>query len=386
MFQKQLSDSLAKEVTLKIAIPREVVDGEKRVALSPSMAQELTQLGCTILFEKNAGLAAGFVDDSYQNVEVYHDMQMLYHDADVILKVQPPLEQEIAHYKKNTILISFLYPIRTNCFAMLCDLNVTSFAMENIPRISRAQTMDALSSQATVSGYKSVMIAANMANRFFPMLTTASGTIKPAQVLVIGAGVAGLQAIATARRLGAVVHAYDIRAAAREQVESLGAKMIHVDLQAETVGGYARELHDHEKIQQQQVLKQALKSADIIVCTALLPGKPAPKIIKQEMVEEMLSGSLIIDMAADTGGNCELTQPNKIIQHQHVTIYGPTNIPSLLARDASHMYSKNVFNFLKLLIKDRQIDINWQDEILAKSVVTHAGEIKHAPIRELVEG
>lgn len=371
---------------MKIAIPKEIREGEKRVALTPAMAQEITQLGLTIIFENNAGLAAGFANENYKNVEICYDINSLYRNADVILKVQPPFESEISLYKENSVLVSFLYPVCPKRISMLCYSKIIGFAMENIPRISRAQTMDALSSQATVSGYKSVLIAANMTNRFFPMLTTASGTIRPAQVLVIGAGVAGLQAIATVKRLGAMVYAYDIRAAAREQVESLGAKMVHVDLQGESAGGYARELNDHEKLQQQQVLEEALEKAEIVISTALIPGKPAPKIIKREMVERMLPGSLIIDIAAEAGGNCELTEMNKVIQHQQITIYGPTNLPSTLARDASNMYSRNVINFLKLLVKDSKLDINWQDDIIAQSVLTYQGQIKHQVTRDLVEG
>lgn len=368
---------------MKIAIPKETTYLEHRVALTPPMAQELTKLGCKVLLEKNAGSAAGYADNQYENVEWYSDTKSLYQNADIILKVQPPTEEEIVLFKKNSILASFIFPAwYPKRVTSLCEHLITSFAMENIPRISRAQAMDALSSQATVSGYKSVLLAANIHNRFFPMLTTAAGTIKPTQVLIIGAGVAGLQAIATARRLGAMVSAYDIRSAAREQVESLGAKMININLEADAVGGYARELTEEEKLQQQAVLADAIAKAEIIITTALIPGRPAPKIITKEMVELMSPGSLIIDIAAEAGGNCELTAANKQIQHHGVTIYGPTNLPSMVARDASNMYSRNLVSFLKLLIKDGALAINWEDEILAQSVLTHEGVIKHQAPQE----
>lgn len=372
---------------MKIAIPKEITSLEHRVALTPAMVQEIKKLGCTVLFEKSAGAAADYLDEQYENVQFYSDAKSLYQDADIIFKVQPPVEQEISMFKKNSILLSFLLPTwYPKCAAALRDNHITSFAIENIPRISRAQAMDALSSQATVSGYKAVLLAANMSSRFFPMLTTAAGTIKPVQVLVIGAGVAGLQAIATAKRLGAIVSAYDIRAAAREQVESLGAKMIQIDLQGDAQGGYARELTEDEKLKQQDALAAAVAKAEIIISTALIPGKPAPKIISQKMVEMMSPGSLIIDIAAEAGGNCELTRANEKISHNGVTIYGPTNLPSLLARDASQMYAKNLVNFLKLIVKEGKLTMDWEDPILAQSVLTHEGVIKHLPTRELIEG
>lgn len=372
---------------LKIAVPKEITNFESRVALIPALVQELTKLGCTVLFEKGAGIAANYPDDQYADTHFYPDAKSLYQEADIIFKVQPPLKQEISFYKKNSILVSFLFPNwHPSCVTALRDNHITSFAIENIPRISRAQAMDALSSQATVSGYKSVLMAANMSSRFFPMLTTAAGTIKPTQVLVIGAGVAGLQAIATARRLGAIVSAYDIRAAAREQVESLGAKMIHIDLQADAAGGYARELNNDEKIKQQNALSEAIAKADIVISTALIPGKPAPKIITQQMVERMSVGSIIVDIAAEAGGNCELTRPNEKILHHGVTIFGPTHLPSLLAHDASKMYSKNLIQFLKLFVKEGKLAIDWKDEILAQSVLTHEGHIVHQPTRTLIEG
>lgn len=363
---------------MQIAIPKEITTGEHRVALAPQLVKELTQLNCRVLMEKDAGLSAYYPDSSYHDVQFCPDPQTLYQHADIILKIQPPTEHEISLCKKNSIVIGLLAPSRyPERVAALRDHSMTSFAMEFIPRISRAQSMDVLSSQAAVAGYKAALLAANLTNRFFPMLTTAAGTIRPATVLVIGAGVAGLQAIATARRLGAIISAYDIRSAAKEQVESLGAKMIDIGVQAEAAGGYARELTIEEKQKQQTILADALAKTDVVITTASIPGKPAPQIINQAMVEGMQPGAVIVDIAAESGGNCALTQANKTIQHHGVQIYGPTNLPSMVARDASNMYAKNLVNFLKLLLKNTDpFTIDWKDEIFAQSVLTHAGKIE----------
>lgn len=371
---------------MKVAIPKEKRISENRVALIPSMVKELINLGCDVLVERGAGVAANYPDEKYEHVHFYSNTKELFQNADIILKVQPPLEDEVALFKKNSIILSFMFPaLYANCVMQLRDHHITSFAIENIPRISRAQAMDALSSQATVSGYKAVLLAANFSRRFFPMLTTAAGTIKPSSVLVIGAGVAGLQAIATAKRLGAIVSAYDIRPAAREQVESLGAKMIQIELKADAAGGYARELTSDEIILQQQVLTNAIAKADIVISTALIPGKSAPKIITKKMIEHMSPGSLIMDIAAEMGGNCELTLPNQIVEHHGVTIYGPVNLPSMVPQDASYMYSKNLIQFLKLFIKDSRFSFDWEDPILAQSVVTHEGIIVDEVIRKRFE-
>lgn len=372
---------------MRVAIPKEITIAEHRVALVPSLVPALLKLGCTVLFEKGAGLQAHYPDPLYENVEFYDNPTSLYENADIILKVEPPTKTEIALFKKGAILIGFLSPIQhLEEIPLLCEKEITSFAMEYIPRISRAQSMDALSSQATVAGYKAVLIAANVLQRFFPMLTTAAGTIRPSNALVIGAGVAGLQAIATARRLGAIVSAYDIRPAAREQVESLGAKMIHIDVKADAQGGYARELTDEEKQKQQEALFNAFAKTNIVISTALIPDKPAPKIITQEMVESMSAGSVIMDIAAVAGGNCVLTQPNKTVIHQDVSICGPTNLPSMAAHDASSMYARNLINFLSLLVKDGKITLDWEDPILNESALTFEGKVKHQPTRNLLEG
>lgn len=363
---------------MRIAIPKEIATGENRVALVPTLVSNLTQLGCQVLMEKGAGFNAHFPDEDYVDVEFHESAQSLYQQADVILKIDPPTLEEIKLCKPNAIVIGMLSPSRyPDRMQAMADQQLTSFALENLPRISRAQAMDALSSQATIAGYKAALLAANFLPRFLPMLTTAAGTIRPSTVLVIGAGVAGLQAIATAHRLGAIVKAYDIRPAAREQVESLGAKMINIDIHAEGSGGYARELTAEEKQKQTDALANAVKEADAVITTALIPGKDAPKIITQAMVESMKPGSVIIDIAAIAGGNCELTQAEETIVHQSVTINGPVNLPSMLAKDASVMYAKNVVSFLSLLIKEGSINLDWEDPILSQSVLTHEGKVKH---------
>lgn len=372
---------------MRVAIPKEITAGEQRVALVPQSVQTLLRLGCTVLLEKGAGKGAYYSDEDYQGIELHDNANSLYQNADVILKVEPPLEKEVALFKEKAIVIGLLSPSRyPERVKAMRDRQITSFALELVPRISRAQTMDALSSQATVAGYKAVLIASNMLHRFFPMLTTAAGTIRPANILVIGAGVAGLQAIATARRLGAIVKAYDIRSAAREQVESLGAKMVNIDVQADSAGGYARELTSEEKQKQQTALTDAVAKAEAIITTALIPGRPAPQIITKAMVEMMAPGSVIVDIAASNGGNCELTQPDKTIEHQGVSINGPINLPSMLSRDASNMYAKNIVSFFELFVKEGKISMDWEDELLAMSVLTHEGIIKHPATRELIEG
>jgi NAD(P) transhydrogenase subunit alpha len=263
---------------------------------------------------------------------------------------------------------------------------LTGFAMELIPRISRAQSMDVLSSQAAASGYKSVLIAASTLDKFFPMLTTAAGTIRPAQVLIIGAGVAGLQAIATARRLGAVVKAYDVRSATREQIESLGAKFVETGVSADGEGGYARELTDAEKQQQQAALEKEISVSDIVISTAAIPGRPAPKIISADAVANMKPGAVIVDIAAETGGNCELTVAGETVMRHNVKIVGPVNLPATLGRHASEMYARNLFNFISPGIKDGELKIDWDDEVFARSALTRDGAILHAPTRETIDG
>jgi len=370
-----------------VAAPKEQTPEERRVALVPEVATRLTKLGVTVAIEKDMGKRAHLLDAAYPSTQIIETAAELYQKADVVMKVQIPTEAEIALMKEGTVLIGFMSPHRyPERVAKLRDHKITTLAMELVPRISRAQAMDALSSQASVAGYKAVIMAADLANVFFPMLTTAAGTIRPAKVVVIGAGVAGLQAIATARRLGAMVEAYDVRAATKEQVQSLGAKFIDVEVKAEGSGGYARELTAEEKQKQQAILAKHIAAAQVVITTAAIPGRPSPKIITREMVEKMSSGAVIIDIAAEGGGNCELTQPGNKIEHQGVIIYGPFNVPSQTPLHASEMYSKNLFNLLSLMIKEGQLQIDWKDEVIVGSTLTHAGEITHTPTRQLVEG
>jgi NAD(P) transhydrogenase subunit alpha len=370
-----------------VAVPKELTPSERRVALVPDIAARLAKLGATVVIEKEMGNGAYFADAAYQNVQVVESTNKLYQQAEVVFKVQPPTEAEIKQMKEGTVVIGFmsphLYPERV---AKLRDNKITSLAMELVPRISRAQSMDALSSQAAIAGYKAVIMAADLASVFFPMLTTAAGTIRPAKVLIIGAGVAGLQAIATARRLGAMVEGYDVRAATKEQVESLGAKFVDMEIKAEGEGGYARELTAEEKQQQQAILAKHVAAANVVITTAAIPGRPSPKIITKQMVEGMAPGAVVVDLASEGGGNCELTQAGETIEHNGVIIHGPLNVPSQTPIHASEMYAKNLFNLLSPMIKEGELQMDWEDEVIAGCTLTHAGEIKHAPTRELVEG
>ncbi len=371
-----------------VAVPKEQTPGERRVALVPEIAGRLAKLGVTLALETGMGKSAHFLDAAYPSTQFFDDIAKLYQQAEVVLKVQPPTEAEIEMMKAGTLVIGFMTPHRyPERVAKLRDNNITALAMELVPRISRAQSMDALSSQAAVAGYKAVIMAADLASVFFPMLTTAAGTIRPAKVLIIGAGVAGLQAIATARRLGAMVEGYDVRPETKEQIQSLGAKFVEMDFKAVGEGGYARELTAEEKQQQQAILAKHVAVSNVVITTAAVPGRPSPKIITKTMVEGMAPGSVIIDIASEGGGNCELTQPGQTVEHQGVIIHGPLNVPSQTPLHASEMYSKNLFNLLSLMIKEGQIDPNcWQDEVIAGCTLTHQGEIKHAPTRTLVEG
>ncbi len=372
---------------IRVAVPKETLPGENRVALIPEVVRKLAKLDVEVLLESGAGVSSHYPDDEYDAARIVTDTDSLYREADVVLAVQPPSADTLGKLREGSIYIGLLLPFqRLEHIKDLKDRNITSFAMELVPRISRAQSMDVLSSQAAVAGYKAVLLAANLSGKFFPMLTTAAGTIRPAKVVIIGAGVAGLQAIATARRLGAIVEGYDVRAATKEQVESLGARFIDIDVAAEGTGGYARELTDEEKQQQQAVLAEHIAAADVVITTAALPGRPSPKIIPASMVTGMKPGSVIIDLAAEGGGNCDLTQAGEQLDHNGVTIYGPLDVPSMLAVHASEMYAKNLLNFLTPMIQDGQLAPDWDDEVIADSALTHAGEIRHAPTRALVEG
>lgn len=369
-------------MAVTIGALREGTPLETRVSLVPEVAGKLSQSGARVLMERGAGGRAQFPDSAYKSVEWADSPEAVLEQADVVLTVQPLSVEQIARLKQGAVVIGFMQPhARRAEVKALQERGITSFAMEFVPRISRAQSMDALSSQAAIAGYKAVLIAADHLPKFMPMLTTAAGTIRPSQVLVIGAGVAGLQAIATARRLGAVVEAYDVRSATKEQVKSLGAKFVETGVSAEGTGGYARELTDEEKRKQQEVLDSRIAAADAVVTTASVPGRPAPKIISRTAVERMRPGSVVVDVAAEQGGNCELTRMGEIVEHQGVKVIGPINLPGDLAYNASEMYARNLLNFLKPALDRGELKIDWNDEVFAKSCLTHEGQIKHEPTR-----
>ena len=369
-----------------VGVLKETAASENRVAIVPEIATKLRALGAVVLVESGAGSSAQFTDSQYTGIE-FADAATILTRADVLLTVQPPSLLLIGALKPGAVVVGFMQAYaRPDMVKALKERGVTSFAMELVPRISRAQSMDALSSQAAVAGYKAVLIAANSLEKFMPMLTTAAGTIRPASVLVIGAGVAGLQAIATARRLGAVVEAYDVRGATREQVKSLGAKFVETGVSAEGTGGYARELTEEEKAKQQEVLDGRIAASDAVISTASVPGRAAPRIISQAAVERMKPGSVIVDIAAEQGGNCALTRAGETVVHGGVKIIGPVNLPSTLAFHASEMYSRNLFNLLKPALPKGELSIDWQDEVFAGAVLTDAGQIKHEATRKAVEG
>ncbi|MDE2220786.1 MAG: NAD(P) transhydrogenase subunit alpha [Gammaproteobacteria bacterium] len=367
---------------------RERVPGETRVSIVPEVAGKLAAAGARVLIERGAGVTAQFPDALYQKVEWADSAAAVLAQADILLTVQPPSLEQINALRPGCVVIGFMQAhARREEVKALRDARITGFAMELVPRISRAQSMDALSSQASISGYKAVLIAASTVDRFLPMLTTAAGTIRPAQVLIVGVGVAGLQAIATARRLGAVVEAYDVRSATREQVKSLGAKFIETGVSAEGTGGYARELTAEEKAKQQEVLEARIAVADAVITTAAIPGRPAPRIVSRAAVERMKAGAVIVDIPAESGGNCELTRAGETVLHNGVKIVGPVNLPAQLAYHASEMYARNLFNFLKpALDQHGALAIDWHDEVFAQSCLTHAGAIKHEATRQAVEG
>jgi H+-translocating NAD(P) transhydrogenase subunit alpha len=366
---------------------RERAPHETRVSLVPEVVDKLATAGARVILERGAGVRAQFPDSLYRQAEWAEEAGQVLAQADVLLAVQPLAPDQIRQLRRGSVVVGFMQAhARFEEVQLLRDSGITSFAMEFVPRISRAQSMDALSSQAAIAGYKAVLIAANELEKFMPMLTTAAGTIRPAQVLVIGAGVAGLQAIATARRLGAVVEAYDVRGATREQVKSLGAKFVETGVTAEGAGGYARELTEEEKTRQREALDARIAAADAVVTTASVPGRTAPRIITRAAVERMRPGSVIVDIAAEQGGNCELTRAGEIVQHGGVKVLGPVNLAGSLAYNASEMYARNLFNFLKPALDKGELRIDWEDEVFAKSCLTHEGQVRHQPTREALEG
>ena len=366
---------------------RESAPQETRVSLVPEVADKFAQTGARILIERGAGTRAQFPDSTYKNVAWADSPTAVLEQSQVVLTVQPLSLDQIRQLKSGTVVVGYLQAYtRQSEVKALKERGITSFAMEFVPRISRAQSMDALSSQAAIAGYKAVLIAADNLQKFLPMLTTAAGTIRPSQVLIIGAGVAGLQAIATARRLGAVVEAYDVRGATREQVKSLGARFVETGVSADGAGGYARELTAEEKAQQQAALDARIALADAVVTTAAVPGRPAPKIVSRAAVERMRPGSVVVDIAAEQGGNCELTRAGEVFEHQGVKIVGPVNLPTELAYNASEMYSRNLFNFLKPALAKGELAIDWNDEVFAQSCLTRDGAIKHEPTAKALGG
>ncbi len=357
---------------MRVAVPRETASGESRVALTPEVAQKLVAKGFELVVERGAGSAAGFADTAYEEAGArVIDSEGLYAGTAATVRVAPPGPDDVARLDPGTVLIGFLSPLGDpDGVERLRARGVVAFAMESIPRITRAQSMDALSSQATVAGYKAVLLAADRSPKMFPLLMTAAGTIAPARALVMGAGVAGLQAIATARRLGAVVSAFDVRPVVREQVESLGATFLDLGVVGEeTEGGYAKELSPEQQAEQQRALEERIPRFDIVITTALIPGRPAPRLIPAAAVERMVAGSVIVDLAAETGGNCELTVPGEETTAHGVTIIGLLNLPALMAADASRLYARNVQALLEHLAPEGELALDWEDEITAGACV-----------------
>jgi NAD(P) transhydrogenase subunit alpha len=380
---------------LIIGVPKEIVAGERRVALAPDAVKALVGDGLEICIERGAGTSAGFPDADYEAVGAQlGDAAGVFERSDVVLKVQPPREgaggrHEIDALGGDTTLISFLRPLDEPELAKrLAERGVTSFAMELMPRITRAQSMDSLSAMSTLSGYRAVLLAATALPKIFPMLVTAAGTISPARVLVIGAGVAGLQAIATARRLGAVVEAYDTRDVVKEQVESLGAKFVELDLDtgdSEDAGGYAKAQTEEFYQRQREQLGKRVAASDVVITTALVPGRPAPLLIEEAAVRAMKPGSVIVDLAAENGGNCACTEADRTVEVNGVSIIGATNLPSDIPANASQMYGKNLTTFLRHLIDDGALVLDLEDEITSGALLTHQGKITNDAVRERAE-
>jgi NAD(P) transhydrogenase subunit alpha len=372
---------------VKIAVLKETRPNERRVAMVPVVADKLTKLGAEIYMQSGAGDAVKLPDSAFKSAKFTANVQELVSSADVVVAVQPPGLDVVRSMKDGAILISFVYAHKEiELVKLLRDKKITCFAMELVPRITRAQAMDALSSQAALSGYYAALLGATNLARILPMMTTAVGSIRPAKTLVMGLGVAGLQALATARRLGAMTEGYDVRPETKEQAESLGAKFVDTGVDARGAGGYARELTAEEKDKIASIVTKHIQSADIIITTAAIPGRPSPKLVSKAQVDGMKAGSVIIDLAAEGGGNCEYTQPGETIQVGQVTIVGPLNVPSMLGEHASELYAKNQFNLIELFIKEKAISLDWTDEVIAKTALTHAGEIKNEAAKKAVDG
>ncbi len=378
---------------MRVAVPKESRPGERRVALIPSECRSLARKGFEIVIEGGAGLEAGFTDAEYTEAgaTVARGPTEALAGAAVVARVSAPATgangrpDEVAALPRGTVLISHLNPlVDVDTVSKLASAGVTAFAMEAVPRITRAQKMDALSSQASVAGYRAALIGASELGRFLPMLTTAAGTIRPSKVLVLGAGVAGLQAIATSRRLGAVVSAFDVRPAVKEQVQSLGASFLEAELDegAETEGGYARALSEDEHQKELDLIASHIAEVDVVITTAQIPGRPAPLLVTKAMLDSMKPGSVVVDLASESGGNCEVSEPGKTVKHGNVKVIGPVNLPASLPVHASQMYARNVSEFLLHLAPEGELNLDFEDEITAQACVSHAGEVRFAPARE----
>ena len=377
---------------MNVAIPKETLDNESRVAATPSSIKELVRAGLSVMVETQAGIKSHVSDTDYKDAgaSIIDSKEELLSKADIVLKVLPPTLDQIVLLQPKSIVVSFCQTTRDiDTVKALKEQSVTGFSMHLIPRTTLAQKMDALSSQANIAGYKAVLIAASKLGVYMPLLMTAAGTIRPAKVLVLGAGVAGLQAIATAKRLGAQVEAFDVRPIVKEQVESLGAKFIEVDSSNDDEGvgdgGYAKETSEDYKNRQQMLIHDHISKSDVVVTTALIPGKPAPSLIPESMVNSMKPGSIIMDLASENGGNCELTKKDEIITHNGVTIDGSSNIPGSMPVHASELYAKNITAFITYMIEDGELKLNLDDEIISGSMYTHQGEITHEPTQEAIK-
>ncbi|UCG85880.1 MAG: Re/Si-specific NAD(P)(+) transhydrogenase subunit alpha [Gemmatimonadota bacterium] len=376
-----------------VSVPKETAAGETRVALTPDVVKRLVGAGTTVRIEGGAGLAAGFPDDAYAELgaEIVTGADAAWKDADVVVKVQPPTSEETAKLKQRSVLIGLLQPFTNQELVTdLASRGVTSFGLEALPRITRAQSMDVLSSMSTVAGYKAVLLGAGASGKLFPMLTTAAGTVVPARVLVLGAGVAGLQAIATARRLGAVVKAFDVRPEVKEQVESLGADFIVADeaaVEASGEGGYAKELTEDQHHKELELIGRNLGDIDVVITTALIPGKPAPQLITDAMLQQMKPGAVVVDLAAEAGGNCAGAKAGEEVEVHGVKILGLLNLPASVPLDASRMYARNMMTFLNHITKDGELNLDLEDEITGGTCITHEGKIVHEAVsKALNEG
>jgi NAD(P) transhydrogenase subunit alpha len=369
-----------------VSVPKETRQDETRVALTPDVVKRLVAGGATVRIEHAAGDKAGFTDEAFSKVgaEISPNAAAVFKDAAVVVKVQPPTDEEVGRLEKGAVLLGMLQPFTNHkLVSALASRGVTSFGLEALPRITRAQSMDVLSSMATVAGYKAVLLGASASGKLFPMLTTAAGTVVPARVLILGAGVAGLQAIATARRLGAVVKAFDVRPEVKEQVESLGAGFIVAEeaVEASGEGGYAKELSEDQHKKELELIANNLKDIDVVITTAQIPGKPAPLLITEEMLRLMKPGSVVVDLAAESGGNCAGAEAGKEVKIHNVKILGPVNIAASTPEDASRMFARNIHTFLMQIVKDGELNLNFEDEVVNGTCITHEGKVVHEAVK-----